>query len=150
MIRCTDHYGQSHDVPVEKFNFRISAYGVLRNNNKLLVVKERWSKKWEFPGGGIKPSESITDGLQREIKEETGLTVRADKLLTLTEDYFYAEDRDEAWHRLRLIYTLSEIRGKLNSRGNSDDIVAAGFKSLSALRKDADVKSFIKDLLKFT
>jgi 8-oxo-dGTP diphosphatase len=39
---------------------------------------------WEFPGGKIRPAEAPSAAAERECLEETGLRVRAEKLLTQT------------------------------------------------------------------
>jgi len=36
---------------------------------------------WEIPGGGLRFGEELLEGLHREIQEETGLSVRVDRLL---------------------------------------------------------------------
>lgn len=36
---------------------------------------------WEFPGGQVENGENIIDALFREIKEETGISVKVDKLV---------------------------------------------------------------------
>ena len=33
--------------------------------------------KYEIPGGGVEKGESVEQGLKREVKEETGLTVKS-------------------------------------------------------------------------
>ena len=42
-------------------------------------VKEDW-KGYTLPGGHIEPGESIVDAVVREMKEETGLTIKSPRL----------------------------------------------------------------------
>ncbi|MBU0636391.1 NUDIX domain-containing protein [Candidatus Micrarchaeota archaeon] len=62
-------------------NFRLAAKGfILNENKKLLVVKRsNYTKQkpgiWELPGGRLEPGENPINGVQREIKEETGLEI---------------------------------------------------------------------------
>ena len=47
------------------------------------LLQDRVKKDWEgftFPGGHIEPGESIVDAVVREMKEETGLTIKAPRL----------------------------------------------------------------------
>lgn len=38
--------------------------------------KEKWmSKKWEVPGGKLDPGQDMTHAMEREVLEETGLTI---------------------------------------------------------------------------
>lgn len=48
-----------------------------------LLLQERVKTDWRgycFPGGHVEPGESIVDSVIREMKEETGLTVKNPKL----------------------------------------------------------------------
>ena len=149
LIRCFDHYGKEHNISAEKFVFRASAYGVLSDDNTILMVQERWSKLWEFPGGGVKTDERIDAALKREFLEETGLKVRISKLFSYKEDFFYAEDRDQAWHSLRFIFLVTKASGTLNPHGNNDDIIAARFiekKNLSLHNTKPAIYSLLKSL----
>jgi ADP-ribose pyrophosphatase YjhB (NUDIX family) len=47
----------------------------------ILLVRIRESGVWTTPGGAIDPDETPADALVREVREETGLEVRPERLL---------------------------------------------------------------------
>ena len=145
-LQARDHYGKIHDVPADVFRFRVAVYGVLYEDGQVLLVQERWGRLWEFPGGGVKPWESIKEGLIREFREETGITVKVEKLLQVQEDFFYAEDRNEGWHSVRFIYHVRKQQGTIHPQGNGDDIIAADFYRKEDIGKDM-MKPIIYPLL---
>ncbi|WNQ10043.1 NUDIX domain-containing protein [Paenibacillus aurantius] len=49
-------------------------------SGSLLLEKRADSERWAFIGGALHGDESLTDALIREVKEETGLTVRSIRL----------------------------------------------------------------------
>lgn len=65
------------------FNVRVT--GILIENNKILIVQQKLSESraWSLPGGRLERGESLEQGLKRELKEETGLDVRIERLLYL-------------------------------------------------------------------
>jgi ADP-ribose pyrophosphatase YjhB (NUDIX family) len=58
---------------------------VLDEEGRVLLLRHtyRRSKPWGLPGGGLRPRESLEDCLRREIREETGLEVEIDALLSV-------------------------------------------------------------------
>ena len=48
---------------------------VIDEDGRALVIQRRDNAHWEPPGGILERDETITDGLLREVKEETGLLV---------------------------------------------------------------------------
>lgn len=52
--------------------YRVSVKAKIKQNNKILLVRED-GKKWDLPGGGIEHDETIEQALERELKEEVGL-----------------------------------------------------------------------------
>ena len=48
---------------------------VIDEDGRALIIQRRDNAHWEPPGGVLERNETVTDGLLREIKEETGLTV---------------------------------------------------------------------------
>lgn len=52
------------------------AAAILDDAGRFLVISRADNGRWEPPGGILELNESITDGLIREVHEETGLQVR--------------------------------------------------------------------------
>ncbi len=54
---------------------------IIKNGKILMNLRHdphspQYDNKWEFPGGGIQQGETVEEALQREVKEETGYTVK--------------------------------------------------------------------------
>ena len=76
-------------------------------------VRDDW-KGYTLPGGHVEPGESIVDAVVREMKEETGLTIRAPKLCGIKQ--FPLKDGDYAKGRyLVFLYETSDYEGELVS-----------------------------------
>lgn len=60
----------------------LNVYAVLRDSKRrILVMKRREPKVWEFPGGGVEWGESLENAVRREVREETGLKIKKMELL---------------------------------------------------------------------
>ena len=79
---------------VERSNrphFHVTA-GLLWQNGMVMITKRPEGSHlagfWEFPGGKQEVGETLEECLEREIKEELGVEVRAEKLLlTVAHEY---------------------------------------------------------------
>jgi len=57
---------------------------ILYNRKVLLIQRSSYASgenEWEIPGGGLRFGEDLLEGLLREVHEETGLSVRVNRLL---------------------------------------------------------------------
>ncbi len=54
---------------------------IFDGDRRVLLVRERGSLEWHLPGGSIDPGERPADAVVREAWEETGLKVRAVRLI---------------------------------------------------------------------
>ncbi|MGD2245969.1 MAG: A/G-specific adenine glycosylase [Candidatus Aminicenantes bacterium] len=80
--------GRQEIIPLpRKRNYRkIEAVVAIIQKNGRYLIQKRPSKGlladlWEFPGGKIKPGETLEEALHREIKEELETEVQSEKLL---------------------------------------------------------------------
>jgi 8-oxo-dGTP diphosphatase len=53
---------------------------VVNDAGQVLMTQRRDNGHWEPPGGVLELSESILDGLRREVREETGFDIEPDRL----------------------------------------------------------------------
>ena len=59
----------------------VAASALIRNESGEIALVRTEHRGWELPGGQIELGETLTDGLQREIMEESGLSVELGRLL---------------------------------------------------------------------
>ena len=146
-IIAFDLFGKKHKRWLNDFKFRPGAYGVLREGRKVLVQRHKLLSKFGFPGGGIEMDESISEGLIREYKEETGLKVKIGKLLGVGEDFFTFKGTDV--HGIFIYYEIEKIGGKILPNGNGQDTGEVKFIEIDKLTKETSSRSqweFIKIL----
>lgn len=128
-IKAYDLYGKEHLRELKNFKFRTSVYGVLIEGNKVLLKRHPAIEKFDLPGGGIELDETISEGLEREFKEETGLSVKVGKLL-LVEDSFFTFNGEDA-HGILIFYEVEKICGVLSV--NEDDSVEVKYLDIDSL-----------------
>ncbi|MFI9381453.1 NUDIX hydrolase [Kutzneria sp. NPDC052558] len=59
----------------------VSVAGIVVNEEgKVLVIRRRDNNRWEPPGGVLELDETFEHGVRREVHEETGLSVRVERL----------------------------------------------------------------------
>lgn len=69
-------------------NHRISAGALVEHEGRLLLVRHVREGAYDFwvaPGGGVQGRESLAAAAEREVREETGLVVRAGRVLYVEE-----------------------------------------------------------------
>ena len=71
----------THDYdPNGRTVIRPSVRGILIRNGRILMVHSLKYDYYKFPGGGMEPGESLTEGLCREVREESGMMVDPDSI----------------------------------------------------------------------
>ena len=94
LVYAFDLFDRKHKRSLKNFRFRVSTYGILFNQNKLLVQRHPKLTTFGLPGGGGEIGEKLNDSLFREFEEETGLKIAISKLFSVTEDFFTYKGQD--------------------------------------------------------
>ena len=89
----------------------------LIHDEERYLLQDRVSEDWKgytLPGGHVEPGESIVEAVIREMKEETGLTIRNPKLCGVKQ--FPLKDGDYTKGRyLVFLYETSAFEGEIVS-----------------------------------
>lgn len=76
-------------MPVKPYGLAVKALVKDHDGKCLLIRRSRDSKhfagKWDMPGGKVDEGEDIGVALCREVREETGLNVKIDKIIGVSE-----------------------------------------------------------------
>lgn len=126
---------------------RISAGGIVFKNNKILLVHHKHSDTndfWVLPGGGIESSEGIYRAAEREVFEETGLNVRAEKIAYIEE--FHDGDKYVCKFWVYCDYKGGKLCLEYREKSETDLIEAAYF-TKEEVQKMKVYPSIVKDEL---
>ncbi|HSD83403.1 MAG TPA: NUDIX domain-containing protein [Anaerolineae bacterium] len=121
LIECRTLFGQKKSIPAERVSFRPSAYGIIVQADKVLLVNMRSTGKLFLPGGGSEVHERLEEALHREVREETGLEIEIERFVGFKEDFFYYDPLDVAFHGLMFFYLCRPLTLQLAAADQIDD-----------------------------
>ena len=114
---------------------------VVVDEGRVLLVRrgtEPLRGHWSLPGGMLEVGESLSDGVIREVREETGLTVEPVELVELL-DRIHREGERVRYHYVIADYLCRVVSGTLKAASDADAakwVERAQWNSHSALRLD--------------
>lgn len=118
-MRAVDIHGNHHEVSLDEISWRVHAYAVIIEDDKILLSPQHGDNRYDLPGGKVDLGESMEDGLVREVKEETGIEVSPVRLLGVHDVLFKVTFREpqEVWHSVMLYYLCDKVGGRINTDG---------------------------------
>ncbi len=119
---------------------------VFRGDEVLLVRRGQEPAKdsWSLPGGLVELGETMEAAIQRELSEETGISVRLLGIAAVLERIFPDLEGRIAYHYVLVDFLCDYLNGELTS---GSDITAARFVPLNAL-SDFDLAQFTADVIR--
>jgi 8-oxo-dGTP diphosphatase len=98
---------------------------VLDDTKRVLLVRHSYGRlNWELPGGASEPGETFEETALRELREETGLDGRVERL----QGVYYKQDEDSH----HLVFRC-EVDYDVEPTPNSDEISACAYWSADEL-----------------
>lgn len=93
---------------------RIGAFAVISDSaGQVLLSRRSDSGWWNLPGGGVEPHESATEGVVREVLEETGLDVTVSRLVGV-----YSKPQK---HEIVLVFACQVVGGSLEPSEEAEE-----------------------------
>jgi len=119
------------------------------NKGRILLVKHVlgkvgfWQGKWICPGGKLEAGETIEEGIKREVKEETNLSIELTRPL-VPFDRVVKEGNKIKLHVIYIDYMARLLGGELKPGSDVGEGRWAERKSLSKLYLHEDTKRLLK------
>jgi len=135
--------------PVEP---QLAVGAVVINDGKILLAmrgKAPSQDLWAIPGGKVKLGESLQQAAEREIKEETGITIIAkDPIYTI--DVIERDDNNRVRFHYVIVDLMAEfVDGNLNPGDDVKDARWFGPEEITALPVNQSTMDFLKNTLRF-
>lgn len=122
---------------------RISKQGQIRlgcsasifdDKGRVLLTKRQDNGQWCLPSGGMEPGESVAEGCEREVFEETGLKVRVSRLVGVYShaDQLTVYSETDKFQIIALHFEAEVIGGEL---GLSDETSDFGYFTMEEIEK---------------
>jgi ADP-ribose pyrophosphatase YjhB (NUDIX family) len=108
---------------------KVDVRGAVVEEGQLLLVREAMDGAWTLPGGWADVGETPRTAVEREVAEESGLQVRALRLVGVY-DANRVEGALPLFHAYKLLFLCERLSGSLSP---SDETLEAGFFGFDAL-----------------
>jgi ADP-ribose pyrophosphatase YjhB (NUDIX family)/predicted kinase len=104
-----------------------SVRAVISMDAKVLLVRRRDNNKWGLPAGSMELAESISQTLQREVEEETGLVVEDSTPISVHSEprFNFTNQFGDRYQRLAFVFKINRWNGAL--RRETDETIDARF-----------------------
>ena len=121
---------------------KLDTRAAIFENNKILLVQEK-SGKWSLPGGWVDVDVSVKENTIKEVKEEAGLDVTADRIIAV-------QDREKhnlpvyAYKVCKIFVLCSVVGGRFEKNIETTDSRYFGLDELPELAEEKNTKEQIK------
>jgi len=122
LIKCVAYEGPSRLIPYEELIPRVSVYGIIIKDDKVLL-ELLTNGKYHFIGGGLESHETPDEAFLREGKEETGLILKLGGVVGYHKNFFYFNPLKQAYANLGLYHKATVVSGELRDRPVIDDSI---------------------------
>jgi ADP-ribose pyrophosphatase YjhB (NUDIX family) len=150
--------GQISDTPVAKIEGlfasgtgyqtpKVDIRGVVIEDEKILMIKEEQDGKWSLPGGWADINYSPAEIVCKEIAEEAGIQVIAERLLAISDKNKHPHPPDP-YHAYKLFFLCKKTGGEIKTGMETLDVGFFAENDLPELSEGRITKSLIELMYK--
>ena len=121
---------------------KIDVRGAVFRGGKILLVRERIDGGWCMPGGWADVGDAPSAMVEREVMEESGLRVRAARIVGVFDSNRESGDVD-ILHAYKLVFLCDDLGGEPRS---SNETSAAGFFGLHEIPALSSARTSLRNL----
>ena len=123
---------------------------VFSGENVLLVRRgnEPSYGLWGLPGGVVELGETVEEALTREVKEETGLSVRPIRLVTVLDSIVRDDEENIRFHYVLLEFLCEDLGGELEASTDVSDARWFPLGSLDSIDMNRGARKLIERIAK--
>ncbi len=121
---------------------KVDVRAVICRENKLLMVKEDTDGRWALPGGWADVGLTASEVAIKEVREESGLEVRVEKLLAVLDKKCHPHP-PEPYYVYKMFFHCHEVGGTLTTGIETSEIGFFARHELPQLSTNRNTKSQI-------
>jgi len=125
----------------------VAVGGVVIHDSRVLLIRRGQPPlegRWSIPGGILEIGERIAEGIERELREETGVRVRVADLIEIYEKVLRDEENEPRYHFVILDYACEFVEGTARAGGDVTDAAWVSEQQLETLALTTAAKRVIR------
>jgi ADP-ribose pyrophosphatase YjhB (NUDIX family) len=123
---------------------KVDVRGAVARDGKILLVQEVTDGCWSLPGGWADLGESPREMVEREVLEESGMTVKARKVVAVYDANNFAPL--EFWHAYKVIFLCEILGGEPTPSMETPDVGFFAPEKLPPLSKNRTNQRIIEEI----
>jgi len=126
----------------------VAVGAVVFNKDKVLLVlraKPPAENHWTIPGGCVELGETLQEAAEREIREETGLTIQAGKPVYTFDVIEHDANGAILFHYVIVDLAADYVSGELRPGDDATDVCWASFKDVKRLKVSNATRKLLKE-----
>ena len=119
-VDCVDLEGKLVAVNAADVTFCPAVYGILIENQRVLLQQHASSGLWHPPGGRLPEGQAPDRAVRAFFRAATGMLPELGPLLSL-EEHYRIDDEGRAWHLSVMYYALTRAPGAMATPGQPEE-----------------------------